>query len=116
MRRTASGGRDPYGPARRQTGLHPADRSLMASTLAAALAQLEGAEFDRIVYSGPEVRRRPPDRALEAAFAGFSYRGLLNEIRQLARSRRCDLADAEEAVQEELVVLMERRRWLFHES
>ena len=88
----------------------------MASTLAAALAQVEGAEFDRIVYSGSEVRRRPPDRELEAAFAGFSYRGLLNEIRQLARSRRCDLADAEEAVQEELVVLMERRRWLFHES
>jgi Homing endonuclease associated repeat len=88
----------------------------MASTFSAALAEVEGPELDRIVYSGPEVRRGSPDKALEAAFVGFSYKRLLSEMRQLAQIRHCDLADAEDAVQEELAVLMERRRWLFDES
>jgi hypothetical protein len=88
----------------------------MAATVAAALAKVEGDELDRMVYSGPEIRRSPPDEELKMAFDGFSYRRLIGEMRHLARSRRCDLADVEDAVQEEFTVLMERRRRLFSES
>jgi len=84
----------------------------MASSFAAAFAAVEGPELDRIVYSGAPIRRRPPDKALEAAFAEFDYSRLLRAARQLARTRRCDLADAEDAVHEELTVMMERRPWL----
>jgi len=88
----------------------------MASSLAAAFAEVEGPELDRIVYSGPQIAWGLPDGELEEAFAEFDYNRLLRGARQLARTRRCDLADAEDAVHEELIAFMERRPWLFRKG
>jgi DNA-directed RNA polymerase specialized sigma24 family protein len=88
----------------------------VASTLAEAFAEAEGPELDRIVYSGAEVRRGPPDRALRAAFDGFDWQRLPGEARRLARRWRCDPSDAEDAIQEELATLMERRPRVFNQN
>jgi len=85
----------------------------MASSLAAAFAEVEGPALDRIVYSGHHTEWGPPSDEFEKAFAGFDYDQLRRGARRLARTRRCDLADAEDAIQEELAVLMDRRPWLF---
>jgi hypothetical protein len=85
----------------------------MAANFEDAFAEIAGAEFDRIVYSARPVHRAPTDRALDASFAGFDCKQLRPGCSRLARRRGCCVQDAEEAVDEELLALLENRPEVF---
>jgi DNA-directed RNA polymerase specialized sigma24 family protein len=89
----------------------------MAASLAAAIAEVEGPEFDAIVgYAVPLPKAAPTDAAVEVAFKGLTYAPFGEIARKLASRYRCHRADAEDAVQDGLVELREKRPDLFREK
>jgi DNA-directed RNA polymerase specialized sigma24 family protein len=85
----------------------------MAANFEDAFAEVSGAELDRIAYSARPIHRAPTDRALDACFAGFDCERLKPGCRRLAWRRGCCVQDAEEAVDEELLALLEDRPEVF---
>lgn len=89
----------------------------MADSLAAAFAEVEGPELDAIVgYSIAPRKAAPTDRAIVEAFRGFDYSRIRRIARQLASRYRCHETHAEDAVQDALLSLYERRPGLYRES
>ena len=89
----------------------------MAASLAAALAKVEGPEFDRIVgLTLPPRRHAPVDDEVKAAFAGFDQQHFRRIVRLLAGRHRSHPAVAEDAVQETLLYLFERHPDRFRED
>lgn len=89
----------------------------MARTLAVALAEVDGPDFDEIV--GYTIRRPTPapvDQAVVAAFRSFDYRPVRRIEQMLASRYRCHLADAEEAAHEVLEQLLVKRPDLYRED
>jgi hypothetical protein len=85
----------------------------MAESFEDAFAKIAGPRFDRIVYSAKPIHRAPPDGRFSKAFSRIDRRRLRQAHDQVVQRRGCSLADAEEAVGEELTVLMERRPEIF---
>lgn len=86
----------------------------MASTVAAAIAEVEGTEFDLRV--GYLVKRPTPsevDPEVRDAFAKVNSRKLQRSARMLAALRGADLESASDAVQEAILYLLESRNELF---
>lgn len=89
----------------------------MAGSFAAALAEVEGPEFDLIVgYSIPPREHAPTDEAIRAAFEGFNYRHVRRIIRRLSSRHRCDETLGEEAVHDTLHYLLVKRPDLYRED
>jgi hypothetical protein len=82
----------------------------MAASFRAAIAKVEGPEFDERV--GLTVRRPQPARVekeIDAAFSGFDYdRQIGRIVRALARRLRSHVADAEDATHDVLAELLEK--------
>ncbi len=81
----------------------------MAATLALALAKIPEPALERAAYSAKPVHRAPEDAALTGLDRDWERR----MAKRLARKVRCSLDDAEEAIDQELVLLIEKRRELF---
>jgi DNA-directed RNA polymerase specialized sigma24 family protein len=89
----------------------------MAATLAAAIAEVEGPQFDAIVgYTVKAPEPTPTDEAIAAAFEGFDYESLRKITRMLASRYRCHAADAEDAVHDALTELLVKRPGLLQEG
>lgn len=86
----------------------------MARTLADAIEQAKGTQLD-IAIGLLRVRPKPPvaDVEIEMAFSGFDSGNLDRMARQLAAVGRQPYQDAEDAVQDGLLQLLERRPDLF---
>jgi DNA-directed RNA polymerase specialized sigma24 family protein len=86
----------------------------MARSLAAAIAAVEGPEFDTIVgYSLPPRRAAPTPEGLRRAFEGFDYAQVRAIARSLVSRYRCSPSDAEEATQDALEELLRDRPDVF---
>jgi DNA-directed RNA polymerase specialized sigma24 family protein len=89
----------------------------MASSLAAAFAEIEGPELDAAVgYTIPLRRRAPTEESVKAAFAGVDYGPFRRIARMLSRRYRCHETDAEDAVQDSLLELYDTRQDIFRED
>ncbi len=89
----------------------------MAASLAAAIAEVEGPKFDAIVgYSVPLPKAALTDEAVEVVFKGLSYAPFGEIARKLSSRYRCHISDAEDAVQDSLLKLREKRPDLFREK
>jgi DNA-directed RNA polymerase specialized sigma24 family protein len=89
----------------------------MARSFREAFAGIEGPEFDLAVgYTIPPWKGRPTERAMAAAFEGFGSRQIKKIVRFLVAYDRCQESDAEEAVQDALLHLLDNRRDLLRES
>ncbi|MBK5219779.1 MAG: hypothetical protein JJE35_08335 [Thermoleophilia bacterium] len=89
----------------------------MARTLAAALAEVEGPEFDAIVgYTAKRPEPAPVDKEVAAVFAKFDYRAVRRIARMLASRYRCHPTHAEDAAHDALVDLLAKRPELFRED
>ena len=89
----------------------------MARTLAAAIAEVEGPEFDAIVgYATKRPEPAPVDDAVAAAFAEFDYGPIRRIARMLASRYRCHPTEAEDAVQDALTGLLVKRPDFFRED
>jgi hypothetical protein len=86
----------------------------MARSLAAAIAAVEGPEFDEIVGYAPRLPRASstPD-GLRRAFEGFDYAHIDGIARRLTSRYRCAYSDAEEAVHDALEELIRKRPEVF---
>jgi DNA-directed RNA polymerase specialized sigma24 family protein len=86
----------------------------MAASFAAAFAQVEGPEFDRAVgYFIPPRKHAPVDGKVIAALRGFDSSHFDRIIQMLGRRYRCHEAYAEDAVQDTLLDLFDKRPGLF---
>ncbi|MBK5233188.1 MAG: hypothetical protein JJE13_09440 [Thermoleophilia bacterium] len=89
----------------------------MASTFAEAIAKIDGPEFDaRVGYSVSRPEPSPVDGEISAAFADFDHKTLRRVALRIARQQRCDLADAEDAIQDTLVSFLTKRPRLLKEK
>lgn len=86
----------------------------MASTLASALAQVEGPELDlRVGYVVPRPVPNEVDAEVRAAFAKVGQPRLDGLVRMLSSRRRSDFESASDALQEAFLHLLETRNELF---
>ncbi|HEY2716768.1 MAG TPA: hypothetical protein VGI73_11175 [Solirubrobacterales bacterium] len=85
----------------------------MAATLALAFARIPEPDLDHIAYSGKPIHRAPEDHALGAVFARLDRDWQPRLATRLARRSRFSFDKAEEALDEELLLLIERRREVF---
>jgi hypothetical protein len=85
----------------------------MAATFALALAKLREPELDRAAYSAKPIHRAPEDPVLAAAFTGLDPAWEPRLAMRLSRRAHCSIDDAEEAINEELVLLIETRKDVF---
>ncbi len=85
----------------------------MAATVALALAKVPEPALERAVYSAKPVHRAPEDPVLAAALSGLDRDWERRMAKRLARKARCSFDHAEEAIDQELVFLIENRRDLF---
>jgi hypothetical protein len=89
----------------------------MAASLAAALAKVQGPEFDRIVgLTLPPRRHAPVDPEFRTAFEGFDEEHHRKIVRLLSARHRCHPAAAEDALQDTLLYLLERHPDRFRED
>jgi DNA-directed RNA polymerase specialized sigma24 family protein len=89
----------------------------MAGSLAEAIAEVEGPEFDAIVgFSVASREAAPTDAAVEAAFEGVDVEPFHEIARMLASRYRCHRTHAEDAVQDALFDLYVKRADLFRET
>jgi DNA-directed RNA polymerase specialized sigma24 family protein len=89
----------------------------MAETLAEAIAAVEGPELDTILgYIRPRYRAAPTEEAVRVAFEDFESGSLQEIARMLSLRYRCHRTHAEDAVQDGLLALFERRRGLYRED
>jgi DNA-directed RNA polymerase specialized sigma24 family protein len=89
----------------------------MAVSFAAAIAEIEGPEFDLVVgYAIPPREHAPTDDEIKAAFERFDYRQVRRIARQLSSRCRRHQADAEDAVHETLVDLLVKRPDLYRQD
>lgn len=89
----------------------------MASTLAAAIAEVEGPRFDAVVgYTVERPEPAPVDEEITAAFAGVDPKLFGRLVRQLVSQCGGQPADAEEAIQNANLELLVKRPDLFREE
>ncbi len=89
----------------------------MAQTLATAIAEAEGPEFDAVVgYTVKRPDSTPVDEEVAAAFARVDFEPFGRIARRLSSRYRCHSADAEDAVQDALLDLLVKRADLFREE
>lgn len=89
----------------------------MASTLAAAIAEVEGPRFDAVVgYTVERPEPAPVDEEITAAFAGVDREFFGRLIQQLVSQCGSQPADAEEAMQNASLELLVKRPDLFREE
>lgn len=81
----------------------------MARTFRAAVAAVEGRDFDFAVgYAVPPRRHAPVDEGMGRNFAHLDYRPYRQIARNLARRQRRDEADGEDAVQQGFLEMLEK--------
>ncbi len=85
----------------------------MAATFALAFAQLEESRLDRAVFSARGISRAPEDHALGEVINRLEPDWQRRLSKRLAKHSRVTFLDAEDAIQEELVFLIENRRDVF---
>ena len=85
----------------------------MAATFALALAQVPERELTTVAYSAKPINRAPEDCALGAFFARLDRDWQARLAGRLARRSGFTLEKAEEALSQELLFLIERRRDVF---
>lgn len=86
----------------------------MARTFAAAFAAVQGPRFDEIVgYTVPPREPVPTDSSIATALAGVNASVLLKVAKALARRRRCQQIDGDEALGDTLLKLWLEQRELF---
>jgi len=89
----------------------------MASTLAAALAEVEGPRFDAVVgYTVERPEPAPVDEEVAAAFVAVDSEFFDRLVRQLVSQCGGQPADAEEAIQNANLELLMKRPDLFREE
>lgn len=89
----------------------------MAASLAAAIKEVEGPEFDLIVgYSIPPREHALTEEAIRAAFEEFDYRHVRRIARRLSAHHRCHETHAEDAVHDALLALLVRRPDLYRKD
>lgn len=89
----------------------------MASTLAVAIAEVEGPRFDEVVgYTVKRPEPAPVDEAITAAFTGVDPEFFGRLVRQLVSQCGGQPADAEEAMQNANLELLVKRPDLFREE
>lgn len=89
----------------------------MARTFADAFASASGPRFDLAVgYSVEAYPATPADPAVTAAFEDFDGLELMRLARRLAGRQKCQIVDADDAVQDALIELWGDRPELFRES
>ncbi len=86
----------------------------MAASLERAFAEIAGPEFDRVVYCGRQFHRAPENRALADALSGLDHEWQQRLSRRLAYRARCSSHDAEEAIEDEVIYLLEEVPEVFH--
>jgi hypothetical protein len=86
----------------------------MAATFALALAKVAEPAIDRVAYSAKPIHRAPENRALAASLSGLDCEWQPSLARRLARRSRSSFDDAEEAISEEMLFLIEERREVFN--
>jgi hypothetical protein len=86
----------------------------MAATFALALAQVPEPATEWAAYSAKPIHRAPENRSLAACFSGLDCKWQPNLARRLARRSRSSFDDAEEAISEEMLFLIEERREVFN--
>ena len=93
----------------------------MAASFERAFAEIAGPEFDRIVYGGRRFPRAPEDCTLAEALKDLDREWQTRLAGWLAHRGRCSPHDAEDAIEDEVVYLLEeqpdvfrlkRERWL----
>lgn len=85
----------------------------MAATFELAFAQIPECELAAVAYSAKPINCAPEDRALGAVFASLDRNWQARLAGRLARRSGFTLDKAEEAVSQELLLLIERRRDVF---
>jgi hypothetical protein len=85
----------------------------MAHSFEDAFDKVAGPDLDRIIYSARAIHRAAPNQKFCRSMSGLDNRQLRQGYEKVARRRGCCIADAEDAVQEELTVLMEKHPDLF---
>jgi hypothetical protein len=86
----------------------------MAASFERAFAEIAGPELDRVVYCGRRFHRSPENRALADALSGLDHEWQQRISRQLAYRARCSSHDAEEAIEDEVIYLLEEIPEVFH--
>jgi hypothetical protein len=87
---------------------------MMAASFERAFAEIAGPELDRVVYCGRQFTPATENRALADALSGLEPEWQQRLSRQLSYRARCNLHDAEEAIEDEVIYLLEEVPEVFH--
>jgi hypothetical protein len=85
----------------------------MAATFTLAFAGVPEPDLDRVAFSGRSIPRTPEDRALAAAFTSLGRDWQRRFAVRVIRGTRFTVDEAEEAVSQEVTLLIEKRRDVF---
>jgi len=86
----------------------------MAASSEDAFAQIAGPEFDRIVYGGRRFHRAQENLSLADALKGLDREWLRRVAGWIVGRDRCNHYDAEDAVEDEVLYLLEKEQDAFY--